>query len=350
MDKKTKKVIVGSGIAIAGIAGIAATRAISRSITNAMVQIALDREVPQTMIPVDKTIEKIAGSEKYQPFLNHVTEFAEKLEQGDCVTVETTAHDGIKLIGHWRTALKAKRTIIAMHGWRSSWAKDFGTIADFWYENDCNVLFVEQRGQGDSGGDYMGFGLLERYDCLAWCKWINEQCGTELPLYLVGVSMGATTVLMATALELPENVRGIAADCGFTSPDAIWKHVVKNNVHMVYSIREATANDLCKKRINMSAKSYSTVDALKECRVPVMFIHGTEDTFVPIEMTYENYMTCASKKRLLVFPGADHGMSYYTDKNTYEQAVLQFWNDYDKQEQAPPQPKDRETTACHENN
>ena len=326
MKKNVKRVLIGSGIVVAGTAGIAA---ISHAITKFMMKVALDREAPKNIKHMDKAKEQLVGAPEVESFVNELLNAKNKLETSDCEVVEITSHDGEKLIGHWFACENAKRTIVAMHGWRSSWASDFGLIAEFWHENNCNVLYVEQRGQGESGGDYMGFGLLERYDCLGWINWVNECCGKEHPIYLGGVSMGATTVLMTAGLEIPKNVCGIVADCGFTSPDAIWRHVAENNLHLKYGIRSAAANDLCKKKINFTGKEYSTVEAMKHCSVPVLFIHGTDDAFVPVTMTYENYKACTAPKHLLVVPGADHGMSYYIDKNGYENAVKQFWNDYD---------------------
>lgn len=254
---------------------------------------------------------------------------SEKLQNSGCEEVEIINQDGIHLIGHWHPCENPKRIIIAMHGWRSSWSRDFGIIADFWKDSGCSVLYAEQRGQGSSEGEYMGFGMLERYDCLEWIKWVNEHTGGNLPVYLGGASMGATTVLMAAGLELPENVHGIVADCGFTSPHAIWKHVVENNLHMPYGLYSPVANDLCKKKIHVGTKEYSAVDAMQKCKVPVLFIHGTDDQFVPVEMTYENYKACAAPKHLFVVPGADHGMSYYTDKVGYEKCLLDFFAAYD---------------------
>ena len=177
----------------------------------------------------------------------------------------------------------------------------------------------------------MGFGLIERYDCLDWIKWANEHGYAELPVYLCGISMGASTVLMAASLELPENVHGIIADCGYTSPHDIWKHVAENNLHMSYNgITAAIVNDMCKKKIQVGAKDYSCIDSMRECKVPVLFVHGTDDHFVPIEMTYENYKACTAPKRLLVVPGAEHCMSYWTDKEKYEKELKNFWHDYDE--------------------
>ena len=93
---------------------------------------------------------------------------------------------GISLIGHWCPCEEPKRTIVAMHGWRSSWSHDFGLIADFWRNNHCSVLYAEQRGQNNSGGDHMSLGLLERYDCLAWTNWINEKQEKAFPSILPG--------------------------------------------------------------------------------------------------------------------------------------------------------------------
>ena len=137
--------------------------------------------------------------------------------------------------------------------------------------------------------------------------------------------MGATTVLMASGLTMPDNVRGIIADCGFTSPHAIWKHVVENHFHVPYGLYARAANDLCKKKIHAGSREYSATDALAHTKIPVLFIHGTDDSFVPVEMSYENYKRCASPKRIFVVPGANHGMSYYLNREGYQREVLEFW-------------------------
>ena len=217
-----------------------------------------------------------------------------------------------------------------MHGWRSSWTRDFGLAADFLHENGCHVLFVEQRGQNNSGGDHMGFGLTERYDCRDWIDWVNEQKGGTLPIYLYGISMGASTVLMTAGFPELKNVHGIIADCGYTSPHEIWKHVVNNNLHLNYNEWiSKIADDICREKIQFGSRDYSCLVALENNKIPVLFIHGTDDDFVPIEMTYENYAACASPKKLFIVPGADHGMSYFMDREGYEAAGLDFWRQYD---------------------
>ena len=325
MNKTAKNMLIGSGVAAAGIA---AAGAVSHTLTTYLMKVALDREMPKVK-NIDKARIQLSGIEDAAVFFETRNRAGEKLKQSDCEAVEITSYDGERLVGHWRHCENAKRIILAMHGWRSGWNKDFGIISDFWHENQCSVLYAEQRGQNNSGGEYMGFGLLERFDCVEWIKWVSERCGEGLPVYLAGVSMGVTTVLMASGLDLPEHVHGIIADCGFTSPDEIWKHVTENNLHLSYGLRSAAVNGICRKKLQVEPAEYSTVEALKRNQKPVLFVHGTDDHFVPVEMTYENYKACAAPKRLLVVPGADHGMSYVVDQAGYQAAMLEFWNTYD---------------------
>ncbi len=322
MDSKLKKHLRFIALT-AGAAGVSA--ASSYLTTKYMMHVALDRDIPKAPKGAEKLI---TGGGPGQDFVDAMLSSSEKLAATPNETVTVTAHDGIKIVGHLIEQPNAERILIAMHGWRSSWHRDFGMIADFWRESGCTVLYAEQRGQGESGGDSMGFGLTERYDCRDWANYISGRFGEDIPIYLCGVSMGAATVLMASGLDMPKNVKGICADCGFTSPDAIWRHVMNDNMHIHYSgLMEAVANEICRQKTDFGSHSYSTVEALKTTKIPVLFAHGTDDSFVPVTMTYENYKACASPKRLLIVPGADHGMSYYVEKENYEAATKSFWHD-----------------------
>lgn len=309
-----------------GILGTAGMAALGLGLScRYMVKLAMDRETPPA---AQKELARVSGS-AMPPAVTALLEYGKnRLEALRPQKVCIQSHDDLTLVGHWLEAPNPKRILIAMHGWRGSWSRDFGLISDFWQKQGCNVLFAEQRGQGESGGQYIGFGLLERQDCLRWARWAQAAC-PNLPIYLVGISMGATTVLMTGGMELPGNVRGILADCGFTSTCGIWKHVAQRNLHLHYGLYATRANDLCRKKICLDARDYSTLDAMAECEVPVLFVHGTDDSFVPISMTFENYKACAAPKHLLVVPGAEHGMSFLMDRSRYEQAMIDFWRKYD---------------------
>lgn len=325
MRTSKKKVIISTCITTAATAAFVSIAAASNYITKKLAAIAMDRILPS--IHCNKTAS-VSGEAQDSDIQQLRVEAAQHLREKVHEVIELHAHDGERLVGHWFCQPNAKRTILAMHGWRSSWADDFGLIADFLLSNGCNILFSEQRGQNSSGGTYMGFGLLERYDCVDWAAWIQSKC--TLPIYLSGVSMGASTVLMASSLNLPENVHGIMADCGFTSPHAIWEYVASNNFHLSYnSFRRKTIDELCKLRFCGESPYFSCEDALRNCKVPVLFFHGSEDHFVPVEMTYQNYKACASEKRLMIVPGAGHAKSYWVEPEKYEKQLMQFWADFD---------------------
>ena len=219
------------------------------------------------------------------------------------------------------------------HGWRSTWYRDFGLLSEFWEREKCSVLYVEQRAQNESEGAYIGFGLTERYDCLGWVRWVMDHCGSDLPIYLTGVSMGATTVLMAAGMGLPEVVRGVIADSAYTSPRDIWRYVMGHNLHLPTLLATPIADGICKKRLAAGAGSCSTLVSLAETDVPVLLIHGEDDHFVPLKMARENLGACHSHCDLLVVPGADHAMSYYMDRETYEEATRRFWQRCEKSEE-----------------
>lgn len=326
MDRSGKLLIAGVGAAVGTAALLSAGTYLC---AEQFLRLAMDRQMP-AFFQKGSTQKHIQGYEADGQLKAGIRLLSKKLRETPHERVQIRAQDGTVLVGHWFPVEKPRRVIVAMHGWRSSWASDFCGVADFWREQDCSVLYAEQRAQGSSGGAHMGFGLLERYDCAQWAQWAHAHCDGKLPIYLSGISMGATTVLMAANLPFPESVRGIMADCGFTSPAAVWEHIARHNLHLPYGLIGKQADSLCRKRIGIGAGQWSTVDALKETKLPVLFIHGAQDHFVPVEMTYENYRACAAPKRLLIAPGADHGMSYVAENRLYEQTVMDFWKEFDE--------------------
>lgn len=322
MQKRTKLIL-------AGVCGAAALGTAYATV-DFFVRAAVNRRPPRLLGWMSR---KFGGGQS--DFSAARAAAAKKLAQEPMQTVEIRATDGARLVGHWRACPNPKRVILAMHGWRSSWSKDFGLLADFFQDSECAVLYAEQRGQNQSGGEYMTFGMQERFDCRAWASYLASRWH-ELPLYLAGISMGATTVLMAAGLSLPRQVRGVIADCGFTSPQAIWNHVSRENLHALGGIHAAASAPVFRSRLKMDARGISTTGALRHCRIPVLFIHGAEDHFVPLEMTLENYRVCAAPKRLLIVPGAGHAMSCYQDPAQYQRGIREFWDAYDRRDEIFP--------------
>ena len=320
----TKVAICVAGVTVAAAGAVLVRELMVRRLAG----LAIKRATPE-QIKRGNGRNKISGAKRDDAEVTRRREMSDILAASEHETVEITAFDGINLVGHFFRAENQKRIVIAMHGWRSKWSNDFAPITEFFLNSGCSVLYPEQRGQNASGGDCMGFGVIERFDCLEWAKYIANREGMDVPIYLYGVSMGAATVMMASELELPDSVAGIITDCGYTSPQAIWKHVTQNNMHVPYAI-VASRVDKEYKRLTGYECDATCTGALSRTRIPVLFIHGTEDKFVPISMTYENYTACASEKELLIIPGAPHVRSYTVDKDRYERKISEFFAKYDK--------------------
>ena len=325
MKKTVKYALIGT--AAAGCTAAAAVVGFKLALRGILREALDRRELPI----VQKTRERMLNNALPEETRAEAETLTDALIAGADEAAEIDSFDGTHLVAHIHRAAHPKRIIVAMHGWRSSWTHDFSVISPFFWDNDSTVLYAEQRGQGMSEGAFMGFGMIERHDCVAWTNYAREHLGADLPIYLVGISMGASTVLMASGDEkLPPNVRGIIADCGFTSAKEIWRHVSTDSLHLAFDgpiEKEATA--LCKKWLSMEPDAYSTLDAMAVCKTPILFIHGKNDGFVPCFMSEENYAACQAPKRILLVDGADHGLSYIVDRAAYEAAVLDFWQTYD---------------------
>mgnify|MGYP002645866208 CR=1 FL=1 len=247
------------------------------------------------------------------------------LHQQKLREAEIKSRDGLTLTGHFLEHPEAERIVLMFHGWRGRWDIDGAALTQGLYEERCSILMVNQRAHETSGGKYIGFGVLERYDCLKWLEYLTENTH-KLPIYLSGISMGASTVLMASGLDLPERVKGVIADCGFTTPYEMVSIFAEKFMKLKGSSMVEAVNYLCRKKAGYDLKEYSTLEAMKKCRVPVFFAHGTGDDFVPYEMTVQNYEACVSDKKLFTAEGAAHTGSYLSDPRRYMEELTAFFH------------------------
>ena len=216
---------------------------------------------------------------------------------------------------------------IVFHGYTGR-ASDMAAYARAFYDMGFSVLTPDALAHGESDGKYIGMGWLERGDVL---KWINSLIAAdpEARIVLFGVSMGGATVMMASGEDLPENVKCIVEDCGYSSVWDEFRFQLKNVFHMPAFPLLHTASMFCKLRAGYFFDEASSVKALESAKVPMLFIHGEEDTFVPYEMLDRVYDACASRiKEKLSVPGAAHGMSAATEPELYWRTVERFVTRY----------------------
>lgn len=241
--------------------------------------------------------------------------------------VSVVSRDDLTLRARLFKAGASDRFVLLSHGYRSSALWEFPTVARFYLDMGYGVLMIDQRASGESDGRYIGLGALEQHDLVRWAEYLADRY-PGCVIFLDGVSMGATAVMLSLGQPLPKNVRGAIADCGFTSPMAIMRHVQRAAYPMSggWVVQGVRLMVLLIARYDPAR--CSTLDALKKTATPVLFLHGDADRFVPVEMTLKNYEACASEKQLLIVPGAGHGESYVLDKPGCEQAIRAFFEKY----------------------
>ncbi len=255
-------------------------------------------------------------------YVDDVTEGEKRLFNYKSVNVQITSFDGLKLRAMFIPYDNARGTVIMMHGYRSDGYADFSTVFEFYRSMGFNILLPHQRSHLTSEGRYITFGILERYDCRDWAEYVADNIGGDI--YLLGVSMGAATVMLASELGLPDNVRGIIADCGYSSPWDELSHVLRRDYGLPPFPLMNMVNHRFRRIVGRDLRSVACTEALSKATLPVMFIHGSSDDFVPCDMTYKNYKACRSKKSLYISDGADHAVTSWTDPQGYRTAVRGF--------------------------
>jgi fermentation-respiration switch protein FrsA (DUF1100 family) len=213
-----------------------------------------------------------------------------------------------------------------MHGYRSS-SEDFMCAMGFFMSQGYNILAVEQRAHGKSEGKWITFGIKERYDALSWCNHLIESFGRDITIVLDGISMGATTVLLASGLDLPKNVKGVIADCGFTSPWDIVTEVARRDMHIpkfpLLYLMLPTVRLLC----GFGLREASTVFEVKKSNLPILYVHGLADDFVPHEMSVKAYNSRPENSRLVSIENAAHGLCYIVDEKACQKELARFLNE-----------------------
>lgn len=232
--------------------------------------------------------------------------------------------DGLRLHGTLLKNGDGKKVIIQAHGFRSSPIHDFIAILPYFWNKGFSVLMIDHRSHCESEGKYITYGVLERCDVRDWVFKAMEVLGEDIQILLHGISMGASTVLMASVLELPENVKGIIADSGFTSPYDIFVEVLEHSFHAKPFPILPITDIMAQYKANFGFKEASTISAMEENTIPVLFVHGEDDDFVPIEMSEANFEVCKAKKEFLRIKGARHACGYVIDKETCTAAMDKF--------------------------
>ena len=242
--------------------------------------------------------------------------------------VTITSADGLKLSARLYLHPEAKGILLFFHGYRSSADLDASCAAESYYSMGYSLLLPDQRSHGQSEGRYITFGVREKDDCVLWSQWCAKRFGDDFPQILSGLSMGATTVLMAAGQSLPVSVRCVIADCGFTSPAEIMRKIIRCDYHLPAGPLLAGINFYARHCAGFSIYEYATCTAMQTNHLPILFIHGLADHFVPSSMTERCFACCTAQKRLVLVEGAGHGLSYLVDTPRVKKELQDFLAKY----------------------
>lgn len=257
------------------------------------------------------------------PYKEEARSNIRRLSETPCERITTRSYDGLTLSARYYQGDPSKPLFICFHGYHGSALRDYSAIGLFLIREGFSVILVDERAHWRSQGHTLTFGIRERYDVLSWVEYAGKRFGDDHPVYLHGISMGGGTVLMASGLSLPQNVRGIIADCPFNDAEEIIRHVcrlVKLNP------------DLCWPAVKLSSLLYgrfninktTAAKEVKKTEKPILIIHGGGDDFVPGSMSEDVRKANPAMIERHVIADAGHGLSCYYDPEQYEAIIHRF--------------------------
>lgn len=269
------------------------------------------------------TLDDPLQGAQYEAVSEHIFRISHIMEKIPCEEVTITSFDGCRLYGRYYHIRDGAPVEILFHGYRSCAFRDCSGGHALSRKMGFNALVVDQRAHGNSEGTTITFGIKEHKDCLCWIEYINNRFGDQIPIILSGLSMGAATVLMATGLNLPDNVAGVLADSPYSSPSEIIEKVCTDLHYPVV---------LCRPFIHLAAFVYGNFllnsctakTSVAHANVPILLIHGEDDLLVPCGMSFEIAECCTAPAVVQTFYGAGHGLSYLVDPLRYEKVIYDF--------------------------
>lgn len=237
--------------------------------------------------------------------------------------VSIRSHDGIMLYGWYVEKYPHSRRIaLIVHGYTGAlpWSAQF---MDMFIEQGFNILLVDQRRHGQSEGKYTTFGYKEKYDLQMWVDWLISRKGKDCIIGLHGQSLGGGTVLEYAAIRRPQ-IQFIVADCPYSDLTQLIHYQVKILNQMPAWPTMALINRLLQRKAGFRMEQVSPIRIMRTCNLPVLFIHGKEDRFVPTWMSEQLYEAKRATSSLILIEGAGHGTAYATNRERYWQGVTSF--------------------------
>lgn len=278
--------------------------------------------IPPKEFKRGKTTPKWKVYEKEQ--IAHLKEF-DSLEKED---VFINGYKGKKAHGYFiKSKSDSKKVVIFVHGWKSHGLNDYICGGMCLHRQGYNVLVIDQYAHGQSEGKYISFARYDKENLKSWINYVNEKFNDNCKIYLMGMSMGSSTVLWLAGDDL-KNVSGIIGDSGYYNGYDLALYFIKRKLKFFPSVvafmTRVIALIICK----FDIKKCDLQKAMVTSKYPILFLYGDKDDFVPIEHTINAYNDCRSKKEIVMFEDCDHIVAGMKCPEKYVKSVINFIEKY----------------------
>ena len=269
----------------------------------------------------------LPDGEPYVPFHKDMMAWTDMIRAYPHKEYAITSFDGLTLRAKLYEYKPGAPIELMFHGYKGNAERDLSGGVERCFRLGHSALLIDHRGSGSSDGKHVTFGILEMRDCLAWVDFAAKEFGENANLILTGLSMGAATVMMAAGEPLPPQVKYVLADCGYTSPKEIIILVMRR-CNLAPALYYTCARIATRLFIGFSLEDNSPIEAVAKATVPMIFIHGADDDHVPCSMSERLYEACTSeKKKLVLIPGARHGLAFPAGQDEYIHELQAFKKD-----------------------
>ena len=259
----------------------------------------------------------------YKPYYPQMRKWVDEIRSMDRELLEIKSFDGLTLRGYYYEYSPDSPIELLFHGYGGNAERDLSGGVERCFALGRSAILIDQRGAGMSDGNVCSFGINERFDCIDWIYYVTSKFGSDRPLIIGGISMGASTVMMAAGEGLPKNVVCVMADCGYSCQKEIICKVLeemKLPVDIVYPFIKLGASLYGK----FDLEEITPIDAVAKSKTPMIFIHGDNDAFVPHSMSLDCYAVCKAPKKMVTIEGAGHGLAFPADRKKYIESLRDF--------------------------
>ena len=219
------------------------------------------------------------------------------------------------------------KTLIFLHGFSESRLAGLSYL-NIYLNAGYNLLLVDSRAHGESGGQSVTWGVYEKHDVDQWVDWLRHRFpkGT---IGMHGISMGAATALLHAGLnESNKRVAFYIADSAYSDLESLLADQMSQRLQLPGNIPPQVllpyANAVTYLRARFTFGAASPLRVVQQVTTPVLYIHGEADRLVPASMSQQLYSMTKGQRQIQLFPRADHVSSIYTDRSRYRTVVQGF--------------------------